>query len=558
MTDDVKLTFVGDAAGAEKAIADLDRRFTNLENKIKRFKSATKPDGRDIFDKMADGAARLGSSLTGVNGPIDLLMLGVRQIGKEWDAVLARQERARTVSLDYASVLENLAINTRGDASFPTLEAVDKEVKRVSKETGVEPKNVAQAMNYAMSAKGDLSGADASKAVQSVLGVIPNLREAQDVMVGAVLDIRKSFPQATSEDVQGFMFQSMQTSRVTETEKFVKNAVPGILGSAKVDESKDLRANSAIYNTLTQFGEDVEGRRSRTAAISLNMQLKEFLKEEPGLDSNLKRVQFMQQNPESRQAFLYGGEFKGRKRSAEMTVTGPDGEEFTVGGKKASFERQSFPAVEQLLTGGSRAAESLKSAYDFTPELQGSGVIYEQMRKELKANQTIQLADMDRKLKNAAVATSLDDVEGAKAGSVRGGLDDIMAANKFSYMSRTFAAGEYNVRTMFGQSPLDAAQASVPKRDTPSSMLWDKAIQHLAMPLPMAGGLGFIPELTKLADMLSGANPENTQASLSGAKSNQQAAARQEKLQQEANETLKEIARKITPVPRRASAVESN
>lgn len=556
MADDVKLTFTGDSAGAEKALAQLERKYDALENKVKRIKAVTKPDGRDIFDKMADGALRLGGALTGVNGPLDVLMLGVQQLRKEWEAVIARQDRARAVSIDYASVLENLAINTRGDASFPTLEAVDKEVKRVSKETGVEPKNVAQAMNYAMSAKGDLSGKEASAAVQSVLAVIPNLREAQDVMVGAVLDIRKSFPEATSEDVQGFMFQAMQTSRVTETEKFAKNAVPAILGGAKVDESKDIRANSAIYNTLTQFGEDVEGRRSRTAAISLNMQLKEFLKDEPQLDSNLKRVQFMQQNPEARQAFLYGGEFKGRKRSAEMTVTGPDGEEFTVGGKKASFERQSFPAVEQLLTGGSRAAESLKAAYEFTPELKGSGAVYEQMKQELKNNSTIQLADMDRKLKNAATGASLDDVEGARTGAVRVGLDDVMAANKFSYLSRTLSSVEYNARTMFGQSPLEAAQAVVPKRESASSLALDNVARALAM--PYTGGLTAIPQAAKALDYLGGANPESTQSALSGAAQGLEQKKAVDALERIDSKMSQLVNQRQNTVPRRVSAVESN
>lgn len=533
MADDVKVTFTGNSADAEKAIAQLERKYDALEQKIKRLGKVSKESadqGKTALDRMGDGAAKLASSLTGIGSPIDAISVAIAQIGREWDAVIQRQDRAKREAMDYAAVLENLAINTRGDASFPTLEAVDNRVKAIANRTGVAPKDVAGSLSYAMSAKANLSGEDAAKSVESVLSIIPNLKEAQNVMVGAVLDVRKSFPQASDADVQGFMFQAMQTSRVVETEKFAKNAMPAILGGAKVDESKDLRANSAIYNTLTQFGEDVEGRRSRTAAIALNMQLKEFLKDEPGLDSNMKRVEFMQQNPAARQAFLYGGEFKGRNRGQQMTVTGPDGEEYSVGGNRASFERQVFPAVEQLLTGGSKAAQSMKDAYQFTPELVGAGSVYQSMLQELKANKTINLADNNRKLMNAAAGASLNDTTGAMTSAYRGGLGEIMQANRFSAMSRTLAGYEYDVRTAFGQDPNAAAQGAVGNRTS-------RALAGLASPFAAFGNL---------VDWLGGANVEGAKSSVGSAGNG------------DAVGILKNIEKNTRGKPARAQAVENN
>lgn len=456
MSDDVKLTFTGNSADAEKAIAQLERKYDALEQKIKRLKTATKPEP-SFIDGLSAGADKAAMSITGISGPLDVLRMGINQIGAEWDAVIQRQERARQSSMDYAQTLEQLYINAVGDESFPDLATADKTVRQLSQKTGVEPKDIANALNVAIAAKGNLAPGTDIAMVDKVLSMIPLSTSSHDGAVAGGLGLQKALPGTTPEQALGFLLRSAGTSAVASNEKFVKNAVPAILGGVVSDPSRDARGASAIYNTLGQVSGDVEGRRTRTAAISMELQLQKFLEDEKQLVSHMDRVRFMQQTPEAMRAFMDGGEFKGRKRGHDMVVTGPDGEEYSVGGKKASFERQMEPFVRELLTGGSNAAKMLEDLYEKTPEVAQSGQFYDKAVADLKQNPNIRVAESEKKLDSFNRNLQLNNIEDATADVIYKGMQRGIEDAGGSSVSTWKSFVRFTGRRMLGQSPQEAA-----------------------------------------------------------------------------------------------------
>lgn len=464
MADDVKLTFTGNSADAEKAIAQLERKYDALEQKIKRSGAVSKKvadESAMSFAKMGQAITSSASALTGISGPADVASAAWRVATNEVNTYLERTKRAASASATYAQTLEQLYINAVGDPSFPDLATADKTVKNISGKTGVEPKDVAAALNVGIATKGNLpAGADVEM-VDKVLSLIPLSTGSHEGMVTGGLGLQKAIPGTSSEEGLGFLLRAAGTSHVASNEEFVKNAVPAILGGIATDETKDARGSAAIYNTITQLSGDVHGRRSRTAVLGFEAQAKEFLKEEPQLKSHMDRVKFLQDNPDAAKIFMHGGEYKGRKRSQEMTVTGPDGEEYTVGGKKYTGERQMTPFIEELLL-GANGKKMLQDIYAKTPVLADSEAYYQQAAKELSANPNVQVARSEKLIDARTRQFQLDNQRDAQFGVADQGLTKGLADSGLGWADQMAARGEFYARTgLGGQNPAEAAKAVV-------------------------------------------------------------------------------------------------
>lgn len=460
MADDVKLIFTGDSAAAEKALANLERKYDALEAKIKRIGTATKDSARDGvsgFQAMADSTGAVLRNLTGLSDQTSVFLNGLQLVKQEWQDLERRQQQAMGSGQRFSIAMENLAIDTFGDPTLP-LQKAKAESLRIGRKYGVDPSIVAANISTGVSSKGALPASDVIPAVETVTRTIPQLFEAQSLMVGVVNDVRKFAPQAKPEDVLGFAQQIKMQARVTDFGELARNVMPSVVGLAKLEggDAEDFRFAGAVAAAMTQAAQDPSGRKSRTAGVSLALQLKEFLPELGGMQ---ERMEFMQQNPAARQAFLYGGEFGGKKRKGlSMQVTGPDGQTMELAADRASFERQMFPAIEGLLTGGSKDAANIQSAYKAIPELLQGAALNRQFVAELRSDPTVQAADQSRRFKYQAESTRIGDTYGARVGGLRGGVEDVMSSAGVGWLDRLQARWAFEARHyLMGQSPEDAA-----------------------------------------------------------------------------------------------------
>lgn len=488
MADDVKMTFTGNAADAERAIAQLEKKYDALENKIKRLKTTAKPDGgKSFLDKMGEGAAAAVQNFTGISSGIDSANAGLRIMSAEWDNILQKQEKSLNAHKKFASPLEQTIFNTQGDAEFKTVKSREAEIERIAKATGVSREQVAMTTGDAASAKGQLPLRRAYEATEATLRLLPNTPAAQPVVAGAALDVVKDLPHLQVEDPMGMMIAVGGSSRVKDNEALAKHAMPAIIGVSKIDrmereqqiregiikrpgelrtrdlEDESYRQNAALFSALTQATQDTEGRVSRTALTSAAVQLDEFFRGRPEfakLDTFHERVQFMQDNPQAAKAFFEGGEFGGKKSQGfQLSVKGPDGQPIDMTADRASFERKVLPGMQDLFTKGSQSDLQYRAALEGMPRLSEGDKVYSEMLGELKTSKTLQVAEQDRRLAGVADRGFFADTSGATTAVIRKSLDESLQAAGYGYASRTTARAEFDARSFF-QSP-ESAAASV-------------------------------------------------------------------------------------------------
>lgn len=505
MADDIKMRFAGDSADAERAIAQLERKYEGLENRIKRLTQEMKDkrrEGVQGFDALAQGAQRFGTALTGIGGPLDAVLQAINLAKTEWDDLIRRQEKSRDENVKYAHAVESMAINIFGDKTL-TLPAAKRHVEQISARTGVAPSVVAEAIGTGASARGHLPAGDVPPAVEAVLRTIPQLVESHALLTGVVLDVRKDVPKASPGDVIGFAQAMMSQSRVTTMRDLAQHAMPGVVGLAKLEGGANYRDNAALMASLTQASNDFSGRTSRTAGVALALQLREFLKGNAELDTTAKRIAFMQQTPEARNAFLYGGEFQGKRGAGlQMNVTGEGGEQFQIGTDRASFERKMFPAIEAILTQGSQAAKNLESARRAIPELLGASVANEEFIAGKNADPTIMFAEREMKMQQASTRGRLRDLRGASRASIRSAMDEALQTAGYGYIQRSIRSVDFDLGTgLEGRDPAEFAARQLgtardflsPSDSSGRQVLQDmidalRGIQHNTAPKPGLNG----------------------------------------------------------------------
>lgn len=455
MADDVKLKFAGDGADGERAIAQLERKYESLENKLKHLYDLSKrgsKDAKDGFLAVKDAVGDVGSAITGISGPMDVFLKLIQTAKSEFDDFVQRQEKSKTKTLDYAHAMEKLAVDLQGDPTLPVAQA-DKEVRRIAAKTGVDMKYVASALGTGVSAKGHLPSADIVPIVETVATAVPLLKTEHDMMVATIADLRKTDPRITPEGGFGFMLAAKQQARITELPSLVQHGMPAIIGLNKMDGGQNWRENAAIYAALTNAAQDPSGRKSRTASIALAVQMKEFLQDVPELKDNLDRIQFFQKHPDARKAFLEGGDFRGKRRKGlQMTVTGEGGEQFNIGTDRASFEKQMLPAIQGLLGGSKTDVETLNEALKRIPEASGAQAIgeYQDFLRNIKGLGPVQAADTEQKLTALADLAFIGDEQGAMSAILRSRMDEVMQSAGVGWFRRQQHGVLFNTATMLG------------------------------------------------------------------------------------------------------------
>lgn len=189
------------------------------------------------------------------------------------------------------------------------------------------------------------------------------------------------------------------------------------------------------------------------------MQLEEFTKEVPVLDSTMKRIEYLQQNPKLRDVFLYGGDHGGKKfKGMGMTATAPDGTEVRISEDKASFERKFFPAAKDMLTAGSPTDLNLKAAYKTLPELRDADVEFKMIDTELDTLSPSRLAERNRRLTNVVEKQQIENQKGADFSVVNSAMSQGLAESGLSGFDQMIARSSFLARTWLGgQDPAEAA-----------------------------------------------------------------------------------------------------
>lgn len=456
LTDPVlKTIFTANGTEAEKVVAGLERKVEGLIQQQKRLGQTSKETGgTNPFMGMVAGAASAVAQIASVGGALALLKQG-------YDDVADRQRKAFDTQKGVAGALEGMAINI----DVPLAEA-EAEARRISKKTGVELGRVMASIGAAFSAKGQLGKADAFAAVETTAELVPNVLDAQDLLAGATLDLRKFDPNITSKQAQGFLMRGMVQARITELRSMAEHGAPAITGMAMLDRENPeaLTEAAGIYGAITQGMRDPHGRKSRTAGTALLIQAREFLGEDSGKMTNEQVLESIAQDRVAFKAFFEGGEHKGKKRKGlQMTITGPNGEEMSVSGDRASFERQAVPVLKSMLTPGTQEYANWKSATKGMGSIGTTEQDWMTKKAELDASQLKKTIDKSNKAEAAAQATRSEMTTDARWAAAYKDIESNAQALGFDFIERFAAARSMDYKQYFGAQTPEMAYEEVLK-----------------------------------------------------------------------------------------------
>jgi hypothetical protein len=456
MSKPVELRFSGHEADAIRAIAALERKYDNLEQKIKRGSEALKNQAKAGKDALGDQS----SMLDGVVAKYITLAGALQLVGNEYQNMRERGKEALETQTGLQGSFEALAINTMGFPDFP-LEKAMAEVARITKEHGVKggQETTARAMSEAFNALGSLTPQEGAKAVETTMKLIPNMPLAHADVAAGILDIRNRRPDWTEEQAAGFMMKGMMHTRVATLPAFAQNAMPGILNMASLDNN-DILGNAPILNALTHGSVDKFGRTSRTAGMAMMMQVREFFGREDTKDlSNVQLIDMLQKDETARKAFLYGGEHKGKKKfGLQHEIVGPDGEKYTMGDDRASFEKKAFASVEQLLTPGSSVDKTYRRFQREMGDQKDQGDQFGKVDASIDALSSGGVVQGKNKSDALVQSTKLSNTTDSRWAMVRESLQDNLKAAGVGWTDQFIAQRRLDSRYFAGFEPEESGE----------------------------------------------------------------------------------------------------
>lgn len=421
----VKMKFTGDAANAEAAIARLEKRYDALEAKIRNTNATSKRGSKEAGDAVGALAGRFAA----IASPIALATTALRLYNDSLKDTEDRQKKVAGTFTTFATYFRQAAINYGGDPG-----ELRKQIAKVSAETGQSQSLVARALSDAFSARGDLSDKQTIDAVKQSLRFAGGIEDAVQPLSGVALDALKILPKGTTpQQAIGLVDSIGQLARVTDTSSVAENVAPAALKLiGNYGDSPQYAA--ALTASLTQADIDPKGLRTRTLVPALAEQLRERL---PDLPTTEARLAAVQADPKLQDAFLNGGKFGRTKFPA------------------ASFERQSTPAIEQLIKGGA-GARILDNYLTRVPTLEQAGTLFESKISRIDAEESQKIAAAERSLKSGTESLRLKDPTAAFAGVSRESYDTRLQQIGVDYLSRVGTARRLDFSRVFGAGELDA------------------------------------------------------------------------------------------------------
>lgn len=449
---DVSLTYFADAKDAEKEIVRLGKQLEKMQAKNKAAGRESRRAAKDTakgFDAASQSVGRFVGNLSGISGPMGLLLAGIRQVGQEFEKIQNRQNLAGQRQVELAP-LQALAVQNLGAAEFGSDELI-KRLSEMSRRTGVDERVITAAASEALSARGNNTAETALKAVEAAVKFNRFSPDDAKAFSGGALALQKPFG-VTAEESIGFLSDVATKTRLTQIGDVASNAAPAIAGISQMGGSA--RESAALFSALTQFTEDETGDQARTTSLQLAKALRDRINADTGFENAttaLERLRILQSDPELARKFMAGGEFGGQQF-----------------GKPALGKGSATPTIEALVGypgADPEIATKVRDTFDeylkTIPELGPAGSqIFQDKLKMISELPSAQIAETQQQFVNAKDAIFAQDPNLAMQGALREGLTTILQSIPSSALNDKIAMKEFEARRLFNnERPIDSALA---------------------------------------------------------------------------------------------------
>lgn len=365
----------------ERGMQAVTRRLADVERGSKKATESTTTG----LQRGATAAAQFAGALTGVGSAVGGAMMVVGALKAEYDNLLARQRAAAATQVSAGVALREARKAFAPDATMGA-GAFDGALQNLAFKRGSTVDVVAPVAQTAFSAKGDLSNAAAMSAIETAVRLSPTDAGEASTVAGRLLDMMKASGTSDARSVAAFLQTVQQSSRVTNMAAVGSNLVPAITSLVKSGDSPEQAAE--VVAALNQLMSDETGALTRTAALQLGGQLKDFL---PNAAGTQARIEALQADPKLRAEFL----------------------------KKASFEQASKGFITSLLSGDAASVSAYQAAQRNIGGLNdGMAALFEQQLAFINSGKFQQMVDADQRGKANVEGKQLADRIGGLRGQI--------------------------------------------------------------------------------------------------------------------------------------------
>lgn len=435
----VAITLTIDEANALKAWTNQQAAVEKLKQKLAALKAPENPLG-PIQAGAMKAMSTLGQvvvALTGISGVIAGIMALANQLKAEYQNLKQAQQNAASTNVDYAKELASAIRSTGGQFGGAEMDML---IAKGAKNTGQTPATVAAAYNAVFTAIGPRNKEEALGAMTTAENVLQQYPE-QDPMtikqLSAVTAQNKRVFGLDDQQALGYQQKAQNVSFVKDVSSFASNVAGKLSAVAKSGDFTAAEAG-ALTGTLSQMGGDLEGATSTMAALTMGAELKERL---PQFKTGRERLKFMQDNPELQKAYLEGGKFPGTAKPFPAAETG-----------RSIYK----PHVLDLFNKQSQVAQEFEKNVTSYGTAQDWGAEAANVRKQVNAAPSIQIAAAQRQGEASNKQLQLRDTQGAMAAVSRKIAEDLAKSAGETDLAQKISTLEFEFNTGFGAgSPLD-------------------------------------------------------------------------------------------------------
>lgn len=378
----------------------------------------------------------------------------------EFDNYIARQKAAKDETISFADASREMMLNFTPDATMG-VDALGPAIEKISKETGADQKNVAQAFSDAFSSKGDLTNKAATDFVAQAFRIAPKNPELAKELSARAMDLAGQTGVQDPKSLLGFLSQVQGQSRITSMPQLGKQGVPAILGGMKGGAS--LEQSAELFATINNLMKDAEGANSKTAMLQLVGQLMDEEKmTKAGLGKTfagkgvMERLGMLQRDQKLADKFLKA--------------------------EGVSFEIQAKPFIEGLVRGDAPSLTAMGAVQKGIKGIDAtSPKAFDALVKQIESGPGQGVAALDAQL-GAAVQGELVNGAGATAGAVRDrlfGEKGVLSGNVQNLVGPDFVrkktlGGLFEAKLLGGASPQEAGIAALEAEMLDRSNRWSQ------------------------------------------------------------------------------------
>lgn len=408
---------------------DVIAAFRRMQKELEKTKQAQK----QANDEGAKGGAKIKQGIESSVVSLSKAAIGwvsiqtaIRATTAEYQNYIDVQKQAADATIETANA-QIVFMRNMGNMSAQQAMAIQDTVRQVAAANKTTESKIYQIATEAVSSKGSLTNEQMFANIGMAARLAPESTSEATAIAGALNATTRLTGSADPRVNAGLLLGIGEQARIPSMKSIADSLIPSAAAVKATLPETSTEEAAAFFSTLSLLSEDKTGERTGTASVQLAAQLRKFRK---GTDLG-DEIARLQNDPKARESFF----------------------------KKMSLEAKPKAFVEQMLTGGTPAAELLKTNLANVPTGQTAIGVSDQWFRNVGQAPYQQAAAQQRAMQSLATQLDLQNFMGANAAINREGLQGILKASGAWMLEQTGSGMLFDLER-FGGAAANIAAAN--------------------------------------------------------------------------------------------------